>query len=307
MELQVSTRDSYGKALKEIGADSKIVVLDADLSSSTKTSVFAEAYRDRFINVGISEQNLFGIAAGLACSGKTVFASTFAVFVGKAWDILRIIAHDRLNVKVTVSHGGISNGPDGWSHHSIEDIAMMRALPNFTVVVPADSVEAESVVKVAAQNDGPWYIRLSKLEVPTINGIDYRFLPGKGNVLLDGSDVSIIACGAMVHAALGAAEILKGDGVRAMVINMASIKPIDVELVLRAARETGAVVTAEEGSVIGGLGGAVAEATSSYCPVTVERVGINDTFTQSGGRDLYGFYGLTAEGITEACRRVRKR
>ena len=305
--MQVSTRDSYGKALKEIGADSRIVVLDADLSSSTRTSVFAEAYRDRFINVGISEQDLFGVAAGMACSGKTVFASTFAVFVGKAWDMLRIIAHDRLNVKVAVSHGGISNGPDGWSHHSIEDIAMMRALPNFTVVVPADGVEAESTVKVAAQDDGPWYIRLSKLEVPTINGIDYQFLPGRGSVLLDGSDVSIMACGTMVHAALGAAEILKVEGMKARVINMASVKPIDRELLLRAARETGAIVTAEEGSVIGGLGGAIAELTSSCCPVKVEMVGINDTFTQSGGRDLYEFYGLTAESIADACRRARKR
>ncbi|MDG6930753.1 MAG: transketolase family protein [Nitrososphaerota archaeon] len=306
MGLQVSTRDSYGKTLKEIGADRKIVVLDADLSSSTRTSAFAEAYRERFINVGISEQNLFGIAAGLACSGKTVFVSTFAVFVGKAWDMLRIIAHDKLNVKVAVSHGGISNGPDGWSHHSIEDIAMMRALPNFTVVVPADGIEAESAVKVAAQSYGPWYIRLSKLEVPAINSTGYRFMPGKGNVLLDGNDISIIACGTMVHAALGAAESLKGEGVKARVINMASIKPIDRETVLRAARETGAIVTVEEGSVIGGLRGAVAEVTSSCCPVKVEMVGINDTFTQSGGRDLYEFYNLTAKGITEACRRAMK-
>ncbi len=309
MGMQVvkeATRESYGKALVEAGKDKRVFVVDADLSTSTKTELFASAYPERFINVGVAEQNLFGVAAGLAYTGKIAFASTFAVFAPKAWDVLRIIAHDRLSVRVAVSHGGLSNGPDGWSHQSVEDVALFRALPNFRVVVPADSVETRAVVMRALEEPGPFYIRLSKYEVPQVLNPGYEFVPGKGAVIRDGSDVAVLATGVMVHRALEAAEAMKDISVA--VVDMASVKPLDRGLVLALAERAGALVVAEEGSVIGGLGGAVAELLAGERPTPVEFVGINDRFGKSGRPDeLYEIYGLTPRAVEDAVRRAVKR
>ncbi|NTW04865.1 MAG: transketolase family protein [Peptococcaceae bacterium] len=304
MSKMVATREAYGKALVELGkSNSQVVVLDADLSKSTKTADFAAVFPERFINIGIAEQNLIGTAAGLATTGKIPFASTFAVFAtGRAFEQIRnSVAYTNLNVKIAATHAGITVGEDGGSHQSVEDIAIMRVLPNMTVFVPADEAETAGAIKAAAEIDGPVYIRLGRLGVPRVHGEDFRFSPGKGVVLREGKDAAIVAAGIMVSMALEAADILSGQGIEARVISMHTIKPLDEEIILSAARETGALVTAEEHSVIGGLGGAVCEAVGQSCPVPVKRVGLRDVFGESGKpADLLVKYGLTPEAIVIA-------
>lgn len=304
-----ATREAYGKVLAELGAENKnIVVLDADLSASTKTAVFAKAFPDRFFNLGVAEQDLIGTAAGLAAAGKIVFASTFAVFgSGRAWDQIRMtVAYTRLNVKIVVTHAGITTGEDGASHQANEDIAIMRALPNMTVVVPADAVETEKIIRAAVEFYGPMYIRLSRAKTPVIfEAANCDGIIGKGQVIRHGSDVTIFACGIMVAMSLKAAEELKKEGISVRVVNLSTIKPLDKELVVRCAQETGAVVTAEEHSIIGGLGGAVAEVIVENCPVPLVRVGLHDVFGESGKPDeLLVKYGLTPEAIVKAVKTV---
>jgi len=304
----MSTREAFGKALARIGSDERIVVLDADVSTSTKTSEFRKLYAKRFINFGISEENLFGTAIGLAYSGKKVFASLYAVFALKAYDQLRIIAHDNLDVKAFVSHAGLTNSTDGWSHQTVEDIAVTRSLPNFKVIVPSDALEAEQVTESAMGIDGPIYVRLSRSESPIIFDNSYRFELGRWGIVEEGSDLAIIANGNMLSPAIRASEMLKKDDIKACVINASTVKPVDEELVVSLARRTGALVTAEEHSVIGGLGGAVSEVTSKNYPVPIEFVGIHDSFGQSGKLDeLFRHYGLTAESIYEAGKVALKR
>ncbi|MBM2839280.1 MAG: tklB-1 [Deltaproteobacteria bacterium] len=311
----IATRDAYGEALAELGESNKdVVVLDADLSGSTKTAVFAKKFPERFFNMGIAEQDMMGTAAGLAASGKIPFASTFAIFAtGRAWEQVRqSIAYPKLNVKIVATHAGITVGEDGASHQSVEDIAVMRVIPNMTVIVPADGVETRKVIREIVRYKGPVYVRLSRGKSPVIFDDSYSFEIGKGVVLKDGKDVSLIACGVMVYKALQAADVLGKEGVSARVINISSIKPIDADLIIRVARETGCVVTAEEHSIIGGLGGAVAEVLAENCPVPVKRVGIEDKFGTSGDTDLlmevYGLTdGLTSENIAKAAREVIKR
>ncbi len=302
-----STRDAYGKVLVELGAKNKdIVVLDADLACSTKTIDFCKAYPDRFINCGVAEQDMICTAAGLAVSGKIAFASTFAVFgSGRAWDQIRIsVAYPRLNVKVVVSHGGITVGEDGATHQALEDIALMRVLPNMTVIVPSDAFETALAIRAVAAFHGPAYVRLGRANVPVICDFEgYNFIIGKSVLMKDGSDVSIIACGIMVAEALEAAKILKSEGVDARVINMHTIKPLDKDSILKAARETGAIVTAEEHSIMGGLGSAVAEYISGEMPVPLIRVGVKDTFAESGKpAELLEKYCLTSNDIAKAAR-----
>lgn len=311
MAEMIATRDAYGEALAELGETNKdIVVLDADLSGSTKTAVFAKKFPERFFNIGIAEQDMMGTAAGLAASGKIPFASTFAIFAtGRAWEQVRqSIAYPKLNVKVVATHAGITVGEDGASHQSVEDIAVMRVIPHMTVIVPADGVETKKVIKEIVRYKGPVYVRLSRGKSPVIFDDSYSFEIGKGVVLKDGKDVSLIACGVMVSRALQAADILQKEGVSARVINISSIKPIDADLIIRAARETGCVVTAEEHSIIAGLGGAVAEVLAENCPVPIKRVGIEDKFGTSGDADLLmEVYGLTAGNIAKAAREVIKK
>lgn len=304
----LATREAYGIALKELGDRNKdVVVLDADLSKSTKTNVFAKAHADRFFNVGIAEQNLMGVAAGLAAAGKIPFVSTFAMFAtGRAFEQIRnSICYPRLNVKIAATHAGLTVGEDGASHQSIEDIAIMRVLPNMTVIVPADATETKQVVDFAADYDGPVYIRLGRAAVPDLFGEAYQFRLGKAIQLIDGSDVTIIACGVMAAPARHAAEKLAAQGVSARVLNMASIKPIDAAAIMDAARDTGALVTCEEHSIIGGLGSAVAEVLAENMPVPLERVGIMDTFGESGTPgELLKKYNLTEEAIVAAAKKV---
>lgn len=308
---RIATRDAYGKALVKLGAENPdIVVLDADLAKSTKTHDFMKNYPDRFFNMGIAEQNLMGTAAGLAAAGKIAFASTFAVFAtGRAFEIIRnSIAYTKLNVKIAATHAGLTVGEDGASHQSVADIAVMRALPNMKVFVPADAVETEQMIYTAAKMDGPVYIRLGRSAVPVLLDAEYRFEAGKAVVMRPGKDASVLACGSMVAEALTAAQELEKEGLSVRVINVSSIKPLDVPTIVAAAKETGAVITAEEHSIIGGLGGAVAEALAENFPVLMERVGIKDTFGESGKpQELLGKYGLTAKEIAEAVRRVVKR
>ncbi len=297
--------------MAELGETNKdVVVLDADLSGSTKTAIFAKKFPERFFNMGIAEQNMMGTAAGLAASGKIPFASTFAIFAtGRAWEQVRqSIAYPKLNVKIVATHAGITVGEDGASHQSVEDIAVMRVIPNMTVIVPADGVETKKVINEIVRYRGPVYVRLSRGKSPVVLDDSYSFEIGKGVVLKDGTDVSLIACGVMVYKALQAADILGKEGVSARVINISSIKPIDADLIIRAARETGCVVTAEEHSIIGGLGGAVAETLAENCPIPVKRVGIEDKFGTSGDADLLmELYGLTADNIAKAAREVIKK
>ena len=311
MAETIATRDAYGEALAELGETNKdVVVLDADLSGSTKTAIFAKKFPERFFNMGIAEQNMMGTAAGLAASGKIPFASTFAIFAtGRAWEQVRqSIAYPKLNVKIVATHAGITVGEDGASHQSVEDIAVMRVIPNMTVIVPADGVETKKVINEIVRYKGPVYVRLSRGKSPVVLDDSYSFEIGKGVVLKDGTDVSLIACGVMVYKALQAADILGKEGVSARVINISSIKPIDADLIIRAARETGCVVTAEEHSIIGGLGGAVAETLAENCPIPVKRVGIEDKFGTSGDADLLmELYGLTADNIAKAAREVIKK
>jgi len=301
---KIATRDAYGKALAKLGQqNSKVVVLDADLSKSTKTADFKEVLPERFFNMGIAEANLMGASAGLAAAGKIPFASTFAVFAsGRGFEIIRnSICYPKLNVKICATHAGITVGEDGASHQALEDIAIMRSLPNMSVIVPADGVETEKVIFSIADYNGPVYTRLGRSGVPTIFGDDYEFVLGKGVQLTEGDDVAIIACGIMVAEALEAAKLLEEKGIKARVINMSSIKPIDSELIVKAAKETGAVVTAEEHNIIGGLGSAVAEVLVEEYPVPVKRVGVKDTFGESGDpKELVVKYGLTANDIAQA-------
>ena len=310
MEKQ-ATREAYGQALEELGAVRQdVVVLDADLSKSTKTSMFQSKYPERFFNAGIAEQNLMGLAAGFAAAGKVPFASTFAVFAtGRAYDQIRnSICYPRLNVKIAATHAGITVGEDGGSHQALEDINLMRGLPNMTVWVPADGPEAKNAVKAAAEYEGPVYIRLGRSGVPTITDADAPFVIGKGRVMREGSDVTLIGCGMMVAKALEAADALAEEGVSAAVIDMSTIKPIDRELIVEWAKKTGAIVTAEEHNVIGGLGSAVAEVLVEEALVPMERVGIEDVFGESGtGGELVEKYRLTAEHIVEKARRAMAR
>jgi transketolase len=302
----VATRDAYGKALVKLGEkNNKIVVLDADLSKSTKTNDFYKQYPERFFNMGIAEQNLIGAACGFAAAGKIPFASTFAMFAtGRAFEIIRnSVCYPKLNVKVCATHAGLTVGEDGASHQSVEDMAIMRAIPNMTVIVPADGVETEKVIFNVAEFNGPVYVRLGRSAVPTLFDENYEFKIGKGSVLREGSDVSIIACGIMVNEAIIAHDILKSEGIYAKVINMSTIKPIDKELIIEAAKETGAIVTAEEHSVIGGLGSAVSEVLCEEYPVVVRKVGVKDTFGESGTpKELLKKYGLTAVDIAMAAK-----
>lgn len=310
MEKQ-ATREAYGQALEELGAvHQDVVVLDADLSKSTKTSMFQSKYPERFFNAGIAEQNLMGLAAGFAAAGKVPFASTFAVFAtGRAYDQIRnSICYPRLNVKIAATHAGITVGEDGGSHQALEDINLMRGLPNMTVLVPADGPEAKNAVKSAAEYEGPVYIRLGRSGVPTITDADAPFVIGKGRVMREGSDVTLIGCGMMVAKALEAADALAEEGVSAAVIDMSTIKPIDRELIVEWAKKTGAIVTAEEHNIIGGLGSAVAEVLVEEALVPMERVGIEDVFGESGtGGELVEKYRLTAEHIVEKAKRAMAR
>lgn len=296
-----ATREAYGETLKELGAKiPEIVVLDADLSASTKTAVFAKAFPDRFFDTGIAEGNMMSVAAGLAASGKIPFASTFAVFgAGRAYEQIRnSICYPNLNVKVAVTHAGLTVGEDGATHQMLEDIALMRALPNMTVVVPADAAETAQVIRWAASYQGPVYIRMGRAKVEDVISPDAEFVPGKSTTLADGSDVTIMACGIMTQQALQAAKMLAEEGISARVINMSSIKPIDEEAIVKAAKETGAIVTCEEHTVMGGLGSAVAEVVVRKCPVPMAMVGTEDVFGQSGkASEVLKVYGLTPEHI----------
>ena len=306
--IKCATRDAYGKALKELGATrDDVLVLDADLAKATKTITFKKDFPDKFIDCGIAESNMMGIAAGLATSGYTVFASSFAMFAaGRAFEQVRnSIAYPRLNVKIGATHAGISVGEDGASHQCCEDIALMRSIPGMVIINPADDIEAIQAVHAAADFDGPVYMRFGRLAVPRVNAEDYKFAIGKGVELKGGNDVTIVATGLMVAPALEAAEMLKADGIDARVINIHTIKPIDKDILVKAAKETGAIVTAEEHNVIGGLGGAVCEALSEEYPVPVVRLGVEDTFGKSGpALELLKIYGLDAEHIAEKAKKA---
>lgn len=307
----IATRDAYGKTLTQLGADNKdIIVLDADLSKSTKTADFAKVFPERFINMGVAEQNLLGFSAGLAAAGKIPFASTFAMFAtGRAFEIIRnSIAYPKLNVKIAATHAGISVGEDGASHQAIEDVALMRSVPNMTVLVPADAEETSQVIRAAAAYQGPVYIRLGRLALPVLFDTDYKFEIGKANVIREGKDAAVVANGLMVVEALKAANILSAEGIDITVVNCASVKPIDQETIVQVARNTGAVVTAEEHTIIGGLGSAVAEVLGENYPVPISRVGVKDTFGESGRPDeLLVKYHLTALDIVTAVKEVIKR
>ena len=299
-----ATRESYGMALVELGKENdKIVVLDADLSKSTKTCDFKNMFKDRFFNSGIAEQNLMGMAAGFANVGNIPFASTFAVFAtGRAFEVIRnSICYPKMNVKIAATHAGITVGEDGGSHQSVEDIALMSSLPNMTVIVPADHREAMQATKAASEFVGPVYLRFGRCNTEDIFDNNYKFEIGKGVELREGNDVAIIATGMMVQKAIEASDKLKEEGINARVINISTIKPIDKELVLKAARETKGIVTAEEHSIIGGLGAAVSQVVTSNYPTIVKTIGIKDTFGESGTPDeLMKKYGLTSEEIIKA-------
>lgn len=298
---KIATRESYGHALEELGADHPdIVVLDADLKASTRTEYFAAKYPERFYDCGIAEGNMMAIAAGLATAGKIPFASTFAMFAaGRAYEQVRnSIGYPHLNVKIGATHAGITVGEDGASHQCLEDIALMRTIPGMVVMSPSDDIEARACVKAAADYVGPVYMRFGRYAVPVFNDPDYHFEIGKGRLLREGKDVTIIATGICVAAALDAAEILKGEGIDAEVINICTVKPLDEEIVIASARKTGKVVTAEEHNIIGGLGGAVAETLSEKQPTRMLRIGIEDRFGESGtAGQLVEKYGLDGKGI----------
>ena len=306
--MGLATREAYGEILKELGKKHQnIVVLDADLSKSTKTAVFAKAFPERFFNVGIAEQNLMGVGAGMAAAGKIPFVSTFAMFAaGRAFEQVRnSICYPQLNVKIAATHAGLTVGEDGASHQAIEDISLMRSIPNMTVIVPADAEETRQAVAFAAEYYGPVYIRLGRMSVPDLFDADYKFEHGKAVQLVDGTDVTIMATGIMVAPAKAAAEELMKAGVKARVLNFHTIKPIDKAAICKAAQDTGAIVTCEEHSIIGGLGSAVAEVIVENMPVPMERVGVMDTFGESGTpASLLVKYGLTTEHIVAAAQRV---
>lgn len=308
MSNMIATRDAYGEVLAELGAENEnVVVLDADLSGSTKTAGFAKKFPERFFNMGIAEANMIGTAAGLAASGKIPFASTFAIFaVGRAWEQVRqSVAYPKANVKIVATHSGITVGEDGGSHQAVEDIAIMRAVPNMTVIVPADGIETKLAIRAAAAFNGPVYVRLGRNKVPTLFPADHEFTVGKGCQLRDGNDLTFVTTGMMTAQALAAAELLLAGGISARVVHIGTVKPLDEALILAAARETGAIVTAEEHSIIGGLGGAVAELLGDQCPVPLKRVGIQDRFGLSGkSEDLVKYFGLLPENLVEAAKEV---
>ena len=301
MSEKIATREAYGQTLAELAAtDKNLVVLDADLSKSTKTCDFAKVCPERFIDVGIAEQNMITVSAGLATLGKHVFCSSFAIFaVGRAFEQIRnSIAYPQLPVTIAATHAGLTVGEDGATHQAIEDVAIMRAVPNMTVIVPADAEETRPAVRQLAEYPHPAYLRLGRLAVEQILPADYQFQIGKGTVLRDGKDAVIFACGLMLGKALQAAEQLAAEGINTAVVNMPTIKPLDSELVCRMAKQCGAAVTVEEHSIIGGLGSAVAETLTENCPIPLLRVGVNDQFGQSGKPDeLLTEYGLTVENI----------
>ncbi len=302
----VATREAYGKALEKYGVDNeKVVVLDADLSKSTKTAVFQKACPERFFNMGIAEQNLAGVAAGLATTGKIPFISTFAMFgAGRAFEIIRnSIAYPKLNVKICATHAGLTVGPDGASHQAIEDISLMRSVPNMVVINPADAESTDKLVKAIIEYNGPVYMRLGRSGVPVIYDENTTIEIGKGIVVKEGTDVSIIATGIMVNEAIKASEELKKENINAEVIDIHTIKPLDEKLIIETAKKTGKVVVAEEHNIIGGLGSAVAEVLSENYPTKIKRVGVKDTFGESGSpADLVKKYGLTSEEIIKACK-----
>lgn len=305
MAEKIATRVAYGTTLAEIGSNENIVVLDADLSKSTRTDLFQKKYPERHFNMGIAEGNMMAVAAGLASCGKTVFASTFAIFAsGRAYDSVRnSIGYPHLNVKIGATHAGITVGEDGASHQALEDIALMRAIPGMTVICPSDAISTAALVKQSAEMFGPVYLRLGRLDVPVIYTEDTQFSIGKGVNIKDGKDITFIAAGFMVEPALRASEILKSEGIDARVIDMHTIKPIDSEIIIKAAKETGAIITCEEHNIMGGLGSAVAEVVVRNCPVPMDMVGVTDTFGKSGKpAELVNKYGLTAENIVEKAR-----
>lgn len=303
---QRSTREAYGRVLVELGRENPdVVVLDADLSKSTMTTFFAKEFPERFFDCGVAEQNMIGIAAGLAVSGKTPFASTFAVFApGRCYDQMRMsVAQPGLNVKVVSTHGGVSVGEDGTSHHAIEDLALACTLPGFNVIVPADAAEAEQAVRTAAQTYGPFYIRMSRPKTPAVFSSDYRFTLGTATTLREGGDVAVIALGLMVEIALEAAQSLARDGIECRVLSMSTLKPLDKDAVVQAAKETGAIVTVEEHLRHGGLGSAVAQVVCEQCPVPMSIMAINDAYCKSGKpQELLQMCGLTAPDIERTVR-----
>lgn len=306
--IKTATRDAYGAALAELGRiNDKVIVLDADLSAATKTKAFKKEFPERFFNTGIAECNMIGVAAGLSTVGYTVFASSFAMFAaGRAFEQIRnSVGYTHLNVKIGATHAGISVGEDGASHQCCEDIALMRTVPGMVIINPADDIETKQAVFAAAEYEGPVYLRFGRLALPRIYDENYKFEIGKGVELCDGKDVTIIATGLMVNEALEAAKMLNAEGISAKVINIHTIKPIDREIIVEAAKKTGCIVTAEEHSIIGGLGSAVCEVLSENCPVPVVRVGINDEFGQSGPAiELLKLYKLDAENIAQQAKKA---
>lgn len=308
---KIATRESYGNALAELGKEHEnLVVLDADLAGATKTGIFKKSFPERHIDCGIAECNMMGIAAGLSTTGLVPFASTFAMFAaGRAFEQVRnSIGYPHLNVKIGATHAGISVGEDGATHQCNEDIALMRTIPGMTIINPADDVEARAAVKAAYELDGPVYLRFGRLAVPVINdNDDYKFEIGKGITLKDGTDVTIVATGLCVNSALEAAQLLEADGISARVINIHTIKPLDEELIVKAAKETGKIVTVEEHSVIGGLGSAVGDCLLASCPVPVKKIGIQDVFGESGPAvKLLEKYGLDGNGVYNSVKQFCK-
>lgn len=300
-DQKIATRQGYGEALVELGKEhDNIVVLDADLAGSTKTGMFGKAYPERFMNCGIAEANMMDVAAGLSTLGLVPFASSFAMFAtGRAWEMIRnTIGYPHLNVKIGASHGGLSVGEDGASHQANEDFALMRAIPGMVVMCPADYVEAKKMVKAAYEHDGPVYMRFGRSNTPVFHDEDFEFVIGKGEIMKDGTDAAILATGIMVPEAVEAGKLLEEKGIHAAIVNMATIKPLDEELILDLAKRTGAIVTVEEHSIVGGLGEAVAALLSEKCPTKMKRIGINDVFGYSGpAADLLKDFGLSAENI----------
>lgn len=305
-----STRDAYGDTLIKIGHENHndLVVIDADLSVSTQTNKFAKKYPNKFINVGCAEQNLIGISAGLAIYGKIVFASTYATFSNRAWEQIKsTVAYDNLNVKIVASHSGLTNALDGSSHQSLEDIALMRVIPNMTVIVPSDAIETEKVIMSEINRKGPAYIRLNRVKTPIIFDNNYEFIIGKAVKLIDGDDLTIFSTGTMVHKALEAASILKNDNISAEVFNIHTIKPIDKESIVSSARKTGLVITIEEHSIYGGLGSTIAEILEENCPVPMKIIGTNDIFGESGEyEELLERSRLTSENIVMSAKALLK-
>lgn len=302
----IATRDGFGEGLVELGrTDKNVVVLSADLTDSTRAAWFKKDFPDRFFGLGVAEQDMIGVAAGLALEGKTPFACTFGVFAsGRCWDQIRIsVAYMNINVKIVGTHGGISVGPDGATHQALEEIALMRILPHMTVIVPCDSLEAKKATIAAAKVKGPVYLRLGRSGVPMMTKPEDAFVIGRSMTLRAGRDVTIFACGQMVSEAAKACDILDKEGVKAGLINMHTVKPIDTAAVIKAAKETGAIVTAEEHTVMGGFGSAIAEVVSQEHPVPVRMVGVKDRFGVSGEpEELFRYFGLTAEDIVKAAR-----